>query len=221
MTENVIKFEKPPEQDNPPPTPKMFNIPPLTFWTFAAIIVIYALQEYATFLSGAFWYDMAFVPERYMSADTVWPWGVTSPFTYMFLHGSWMHVLMNGFMFIAFGAASEKMLGRRDTIIIFIVTGLIAAFSQYILDMTTPIPMVGASGALSGLFAAVVVHMQRVGAMPKGRFGIWGIAALWIGISYVSAMIGGGAGMDNIAWAAHAGGFLGGVGLMLTVFKDR
>lgn len=221
MNDNVIKFEIPPEQDNTPPAPKMINVPPLTLWTFIAIVVIYALQDYATFIPNNIWYDLAFVPARYMQESTVWPWGVVSPVTHMFLHGGWGHVLMNGFMFIAFGAACEKLLGKRDSVLLFLTCGLIGAFAQFLIDPSSPYPMVGASGALSGLFAAAIMHMQRVGAMPVGRFGIWGIAALWIGISLLSALIGGSIGMGNIAWAAHAGGFLGGVLIMKTIFKDR
>lgn len=221
MDDNIIRFEKPVEQDNTPPAPKMINIPPLTFWTFSAIVVIYALQAYATFIPVRAWFDLAFVPLRYMDVDTVWPWGVVSPITHMFLHGGWMHVLMNGFMFIAFGAACEKLMGKRDSVVLFIAAGLCGAFAQFLVDPASPYPMVGASGALSGLFAAVVMHMQRVGAMPTGRFGIWSIAALWIGISMFTALIGGGLGMGNIAWAAHAGGFLGGILMMKTVFKNR
>jgi membrane associated rhomboid family serine protease len=50
--------------------------------------------------------------------------------------------------------------------------------------------------------------------MPKGRFGIWGVGAIWIGLSLFTAFAGGAMGIGNVAWAAHLGGFLAGVALM-------
>lgn len=220
MDDNIVKFEKPAEQDNTPPAPKMFNIPPLCFWTLVAIIVIHAVQVYTPLGSDKFWWGLAFVPARYGEISAIWPWGVISPVSHIFLHGNWMHVAMNGLMFLAFGSAAERMLGARDAALLFILCGLCGAFAQFLIMPASPYPMVGASGALSGLFAAVIMHMQRVGAMPAGRFGIWGIAALWVGISFISAVVGGSVGMGNIAWAAHAGGFLGGILFMRTIFKN-
>jgi len=56
--------------------------------------------------------------------------------------------------------------------------------------------------------------------MPAGKLGIWGIAAFWIGLSFFTAWIGGAIGIGDVAWAAHAGGFLAGIGLMkMNYFK--
>jgi membrane associated rhomboid family serine protease len=114
-------------------------------------------------------------------------------------------------MLMAFGAAAERMMGPKKTAIFFFLSGFAGAAFQFALNPTTPIPMVGCSGALSGLFAVIIMRLQESGQMPAGRFGIWGVGALWIGLSLVAAFIGGDIGIGNVAWGAHAGGFIAGV----------
>lgn len=60
----------------------------------------------------------------------------------------------------------------------------------------------------------MVLRLQQSGMMPKGKYGIWGVAALWIGLSLLTAFVSGPIGLGNVAWAAHIGGFFAGVGLM-------
>jgi len=215
----VLKFEKSANRDGGPEHPPMFNIPPLTLYALIAIIVIQVLQMLTPPDQGDVWYDLAFVPARYWLLPDNMVWAIVSPFTHMFLHGGWLHVAMNGLMFMAFGAAAERMLGRRRAAILFVVCGLAGAAVQFALAPQSPYPMIGASGALSGLFAAVIMRLMASGSMPGGRFGIWGIAALWIGLSFASALIGGAIGFGNVAWAAHAGGFFAGMAMMRFAFK--
>ena len=71
-----------------------------------------------------------------------------SIFTSMFLHGGWMHVIGNMTYLYIFGDNIEERLGKFKFIIFYFVTGIVAAFSQAIMDPTSTIPMIGASGAL-------------------------------------------------------------------------
>ena len=75
-------------------------------------------------------------------------------------------------------------------------------------------PIIGASGALSGLFAAALIGLQKEGRLPASRFGIWTFAAVWIGISVVFGFFGDDLVGGPIAWIAHLGGFFGGLLLM-------
>jgi membrane associated rhomboid family serine protease len=165
-------------------------------------------------MADAWGWKLAFVAARYTNPDLFDAYAVTSPFTHLFVHGGWMHIAMNGLMFMAFGTAAERMLGGKRAAILFFACGLAGALTQFAINPFSQVPMVGASGALSGLFAAVILRMQQRGAMQGGRFGIWGLAAIWIGLSFAGAAIGGSFGYDNIAWAAHIGGFFAGIGVM-------
>lgn len=214
----ILPFKRPENQPRKPANtqghPPLFNVPPLTLYTFVAIVLIQgAFAVMPQPMMQEWGYRLAFVPLRYTDPANLDVWAFISPFTHLFMHGGWLHVAMNGMMLVAFGAACERVMGPQKTAILFILCGIAGAFTQFALDPSTPVPMVGASGALSGIFAAVIMRMQKSGAMPAGRFGIWGVAALWIGLSFASALVGGAIGLGNVAWAAHAGGFLAGIAL--------
>ena len=204
----VIPFKKRPEV---PQNQPLLNIPPLTLAALAAMLgvhIIFALLP--PDLASPLFYSLAFVPERLLT-DPLAPTTLLSLVSHMFLHGSWLHMGMNGMMLLAFGAASERIYGPRRTAILFVLSGLAGAAAHMAIDPMSKNPMIGASGALSGLFAAVILNLMATGQMPAGRFGSWGIAALWIGISVVTALLGNIAGIGIVAWAAHAGGFLAGI----------
>jgi len=217
---SVIPFKKPANGDSVQPKhPPMFNIPPLTLAVLAVIIVVQLAQDFTPSSQQEIWYDLAFVPARYWALPEDALWATLTPITHIFLHGGWLHVAMNGLMFLAFGAAAERMLGPKKSSVLFLACGLAGAAAQFALAPHSPYPMVGASGALSGLFAAVILRMMQAGTMPAGRLGICGIAALWVGLSFITALVGGEIGIGNVAWAAHAGGFFAGIAMMKWVFK--
>lgn len=215
----VLPFERP---KTPLKHPPMFNIPPLTLYAMVVIIAVQAFMSFAPIGLVEIWgYRLAFVPARYTVPGLFDMWAIVSPLSHLFVHGGWLHVAMNSVMLMAFGAATERMMGIKRTAVLFIACGIAGAFTQFAINPTTPIPMVGASGALSGLFAAVILRLQQSGQMPAGRFGIWGVAALWIGLSFITALVGGSIGIGDVAWAAHAGGFLAGILMMkLRYFKQ-
>lgn len=209
----VIPFQRPGRPGATPPP--MFNVPPLTLGTIIAFFAVYLVMQILPPEARRVWgYGLAFVPARYTDGDPLSLWALIAPFTHLFLHGGWFHIAMNSLMLLAFGAGTERAMGRGRTAFLFILSGLGGALAQFALGPLSPIPMIGASGALSGLFAAMVLRLQKSGMMPMGRFGIWGVAALWIGLSFLMALAGGAVGIGNVAWAAHAGGFITGVALM-------
>jgi membrane associated rhomboid family serine protease len=208
---SIVQFPTPQK----PKTPPMFNVPPLTLYVITAFLVVHIIFLVLPPELQAIWgYNLAFVAARYTASDDFSLYAFTSPVTHMFLHGGWLHLCMNSMMMLAFGSGAERMLPRRAYIILFVVSGLGGAFAQFLLGWDSPIPMIGASGALSGLFAALAIRLQKSGMMPMGKFGIWGMAAMWIGLSFFMALVGGQVGIGNVAWAAHAGGFLTGMALM-------
>ena len=96
----------------------------------------------------------------------------TTVLTSMFLHGSWMHLIGNMLYLWVFGNNIEDVMGSTKFVVFYLLCGIVAAFSHALTDPTSTVPMVGASGAISGvlrrLFAAVS-PCQNPAACPAGR----------------------------------------------------
>ena len=132
-----------------------------------------------------------------------------APFTYQFLHASWLHLGVNMLTLAAFGAPVERVLGWRRFITFYVLAGIVAGFVHVLFFYDALDPVVGASGAISGLFGAVLILMQRLGRLPS----LIPIALIWIGLNVFFGIVGGtpGAGGDPVAWTAHIGGFVFGL----------
>lgn len=212
--ENIVSFRQRPEAPKPPHEP-IFNMPPATKWLLAALVGIHILVQVILPHSAYNWIfsHLSFVPAR---------WGATLPFeiytpftpiTYMLLHASWLHLAMNSIMLLAFGSGIERWMGARRMIIFSVLCGLIAIATHYVFNMGSIQAVVGASGAISGLFAAALIMINRGHSELGGRFGILPFIVLWIGISVAFGMTGAPDG-SAVAWAAHVGGFLGGFAVL-------
>jgi len=150
--------------------------------------------------------------------------------TSMFLHGSWMHLLGNMWFLWLFGNNIEDSMTRPRFIAFYLLCGLAAAAAQVVTDPRSNIPMVGASGAISGVMGAYLVLYPRVRVytlVPLGFF-ITSIALpAWVMLLYWGALqlLGGftsiGAEGGGVAFFAHVGGFLAGVvGVKLFARRD-
>ncbi len=90
------------------------------------------------------------------------PRNILTPITSMFLHGSWGHILGNGLFLWVFGNNVEDVMGRFRFVVFYLVCGLVAALSQILVNPASPVPMVGASGAISGVLGAYLLLYPRV-----------------------------------------------------------
>jgi membrane associated rhomboid family serine protease len=152
--------------------------------------------------------------------------------TSMFMHGSWMHLLGNMWFLWLFGNNVEDAMTRPRFIAFYLVTGLGAALAQVFADPSSGIPMVGASGAISGVMGAYLVLFPRVRVytlVPLGFFMQSFPLPAWVMLIYWAVLqIFGGIGSaiseqsGGVAFWAHLGGFLAGV-VAVKVFerKDR
>ncbi len=188
----------------------MINLPPVTKWLLGVILAIFLITnvllpaEYADLAINSF----GFIPEAWHT-ENFNPLILITPFTHMLFHGGWMHVMMNLFMLAAFGSGVERWFGGKKTLILFVASGLFGVLAHYLFNTASPYPMIGASGGLSGLFAAALIMMSRGQREIGGRFGILPFIIIWIGLSIGFGMLGGPDG-SMVAWAAHVGGFIGG-----------
>lgn len=146
--------------------------------------------------------------------------------TSMFLHGSWMHLLGNMWFFWIFGNNVEDSMGHIRFIFFYLIGGLAAALLQVFMNPTSLVPMVGASGAISGIMGAYVVLYPRVrvyAIVPLFVFfttvalPAWLMLGYWMLLQFLGGLqsIGGEGG--GVAFWAHAGGFLAGV-LLIKLF---
>jgi membrane associated rhomboid family serine protease len=147
-----------------------------------------------------------------------------APLTSMFLHGGWFHLIGNMWFLWVFGNNVEDSMGRVRYVIFYLLCGLTAAAVQTLAVPDSPIPMVGASGAISGIMGAYVVLYPRVRvhvlvflgifitriAVPAFlMLGYWFLLQL---LSGTAALAGGARG--GVAFWAHVGGFVAGVALI-------
>lgn len=151
--------------------------------------------------------------------------------TSMFLHGSWMHLLGNMWFLWLFGNNIEDSMTRPRFVAFYLLTGLAAAIAQVMANPASEVPMVGASGAISGVMGAYLVLFPRVRVytmVPLGFFlqsmalPAWMMLIYWAFLQFaggitsvVAEQTGGG-----VAFWAHLGGFGAGV-VLVKLFERR
>ncbi|MBI1244153.1 MAG: rhomboid family intramembrane serine protease [Alphaproteobacteria bacterium] len=150
------------------------------------------------------------------------PW--LTPFTAMFLHGGFMHVAGNMLYLWTFGNNVEDAMGRVRFVLFYLLCGLAAAFAQAAADFESQLPMIGASGAISGVLAAYLLLHPRafVYSFAFFRFAwlpAWFVLGFWIVVQVANGLIAE-PGEGGVAWWAHVGGFVAGL-VLVPVFKRR
>lgn len=196
------------------------NIPPFARFFCAAIIVAHVILF--VFLDAGerlkILYDFGFIPGAFTGAyEGRWTnW--LSPLTHMLIHGGWMHMAVNALMGLALCTFFERHFGTRTAVLFVLLCGLSGALVYALINPFTEAPVIGASGATSGLFAAVLLLLSQNGKMgPIGRKGPWPVIAFWAALMTLIGVIGGG----GIAWQAHLGGFLAGAGITALMLKGK
>lgn len=149
-------------------------------------------------------------------------------FSSMFLHGGWMHLIGNMLYLWVFGNNVEDAMGHKRFILFYLSCGLLAALTQAVLNPDSEIPMIGASGAISGVLGAYVLlhpHARILVVIPIGIliYTPW-IAAYWVlGFWFVLQLINSlisASDTGGVAYGAHLGGFVAGM-LLIPLFKYR
>lgn len=201
----------------------LIKLPPLTRFMLLAFIIVHIVTDVILSHTAQFWVfaHFGFVPAYYSGQISFgWP-ALVGPLTFTFLHGGWTHIILNALMMMAFGAGVEKWMGSKRFFTFFMLCNLFAALAQFVFAPDSTMPVIGASGGLSGLFAAILIMMQMQGAIGQGgRYGILPFIVLWIFISVLFGLMGGPGG-SNVAWAAHIGGFLAGFVLLKPIMRSR
>jgi membrane associated rhomboid family serine protease len=180
--------------------------------------------------------EQAFICEYGLVADNLFPDGdppadacqalnaerssYLTLFTSQFLHGGWLHLIFNMLFLWVFGNNIEDRLGRIRYLPFYLLCGAIAAVAQSAADGDSPVPLIGASGAISGVLGAYLVLYPRVRVwtvvLPffflPFRLPAWLWLAIYLVLQvlYLSDSAGGG----DVAYLAHIGGFVAGAALI-------
>lgn len=211
---NVYQFKKPEKKptSNQPP---LLNLPFASkillgiMWGVHLLIILTPVSEIEAIQT------LGFVPARYDGGQSEIGLMLATPITHMFIHSGFMHLILNTLMLLAFGAGLEKVYSPQKFFLFFLASGLVGILFHLVIFYGSPIPVVGASGAVSGLFAAVLILLSKSGQLRSGKYGIWPFIAFWVGLSAFMALV-----FNDIAWAVHIGGFIGGFALLrLTYFR--
>lgn len=174
------------------------------------------------------------VPERFLgSPDDPFQW--LTLFTSMFLHGGWFHLISNMVALYIFGDNVEDRMGHLRYLVFYLLCGVAAGLTHVFLNPDSPIPIVGASGAISGVLAAYLVLFPTatvIGIVPVLFFGFLTEipAVFYIGAWFLSQLFNGlfsllapdelGT-LGGVAWWAHVGGFVAGLALVKLFARRR
>ena len=215
--------------DNPTRSPPVVTV---------LIIVVCVLAFFWQLAQGpqaqeAITYSLGFIPALLFTEASlppelaILPSGLTM-FTAMFLHGGWMHLIGNMLFLWIFGNNVEESMGRTRFVVFYLACGVAAALSQALPEPESIIPMIGASGAISGVLGAyLILHpfARVLVVIPLGfypyltRLPAAIVLGLWFLIQILSSLTVNPA-EGGVAWFAHIGGFVAGV-LLVPLFRRR
>ena len=138
-----------------------------------------------------------------------------TPLTSALLHGSWVHLIINMVMLGIAGSQVERVVGGSGLVLAYVLGGLVAALAQFAWDPSSPIPMVGASGAISALFGLYAIYFGQPKQVSNNqKINRWihvaWLLAAWVVLQWMSALLAGGEGV-MLATPAHIGGFVAGL----------
>ncbi len=155
-----------------------------------------------------------------------------TPLLSIFLHGGWMHIIGNALFLWIFGRAIEDVMGPMRFLGFYLLCGLAASAAQIVVNPSSPVPTVGASGAISGVMGAYLLLFPRVRVhmffwfiifFKVFRIPAWIVLLYWFAIQVLSGLpelrSAGGEPTGGVAVWAHVGGFL--TGLLLVRFFER
>ena len=181
---------------------------------------------------GAFVVGWGLIPARVMAvfAGQERVAALATTLTSMFLHAGWLHLIGNMWYLWIFGDNVEDRLGHVGFLAFYLASGIASAVMHIAINPGSPIPTVGASGAIAGVLGAYLVYFPRarvvtlvpivfilqIVALPALL-----VLGLWFVFQFFSGTFALGGAGGGVAWWAHVGGFLFGMAVALAVRGDR
>jgi len=138
-----------------------------------------------------------------------------TPWSSALIHGSWLHLGNNMLILVFVGSQVERVIGASGIVLAYLVGAIAAAATQFAVDPSSNMPMVGASGAISALFGLYALFFGRPKQVTANQkinrwiHAAW-LLATWVVLQWMSEMLAGGQGI-LLATPAHIGGFIAGL----------
>ena len=210
-------------------TPRAINVPLVVLLLTGTCVVIELVRAYFLSAQNELWllYWFAFIPARYADPQLALSWqAFTSPFTYSVLHGGFGHLLSNCLWLAVFGSPLAVTIGARRFLLFWLFCSGMGALFHYLAQPEDFTPMIGASGAVSGMmgaaarfgfqmvrtrneascYAVPAPPMASLIKMPGVIVFLGVYLVMNLGIGAFDATVSG----VGIAWQAHLGGILAG-----------
>ena len=194
------------------------TVPFITYLLLAMNVMVFLYQVQLGGHGESFVYAYGLVPRRF-AVDRIGAAGAL--LTSMFLHGGWLHLLGNMLYLHIFGDNVEDRVGHLRFLAMYMLAGIAAGAAQVMIDPASPVPMVGASGAIAGVTGAYFLFYPRarvLTAVPVFLFvqlieipaffflAFWFAFQLMLGVGSLGSQT-----MGGVAFWAHIGGFLAGM----------
>lgn len=176
----------------------------------ASVVAIIIGVNYSALTAG-------FIPARlsglldFREALPVW----ITPLTSALIHGGWLHLGVNMLMLVFAGTQVERVIGASGLALAYVIGAIVAALSQFAVDPSSQIPMVGASGAISAIFGMYALffgrpkHVTSNMRLNRSIHVAW-LLVTWVALQWMAGVLAGGEGV-MLATPAHIGGFIAGL----------
>jgi membrane associated rhomboid family serine protease len=205
------------------------NKPVVTYFLIGLCVLIFLLQlSSQSYRTGELFYSYGLIPSILMGNNQLPMDLYTIPayltiFTSMFMHGGFLHLIGNMLYMWIFADNIEDSLGSSNFLIFYLLAGVGAAMTQVLMDTHSQTPMIGASGAIGGVLGAYLINYPNARVLVLIPFGFFSqlikIRALYVlGFWFILQFISSGGG---VAYAAHIGGFVSGIVLILFFNKKK
>jgi len=203
--------------------------PTVTYFIIGLCVLIFLVQlSSQSYKTGQLFYSYGLIPSVLMGNNqlpvdlfAIPSW--LTIFTSMFMHGGFMHLAGNMLYMWIFADNIEDNLGPKKFLFFYILSGVAAGMTQVLMDTHSQVPMIGASGAIGGVLGAYLINHPNAKVLVLIPFGFFSqfikiralyVLIFWFILQFISS--GGG-----VAYAAHIGGFVSGVILILFFNKKK
>ena len=192
------------------------------------LVFVFELLLPSEGMLDSFAYTWGLIPAELMRLN---PLAVLTVFTSMFIHGGFMHLASNMLYLWIFGDNIEQALGSFRFVVFYLLCGIGAALGQVLVSPSSTVPMIGASGAISGVLGAYLLLFPRAEVETLVLLGYFArlirlpavvVLGMWILLQLFSGVLS--LGMDatgGVAFFAHIGGFVAGLVFVLLLRRRR
>ena len=209
--------------------------PIVTYYLIGICVFVFLIElSSSSYRTGTFFYSFGLIPSvllgnKQLSQELYMIPAFLTIFTSMFVHGGFMHLIGNMLYMWIFADNIEDNLGKKRFIIFYLLCGVGAAMAQVFMDTQSQVPMVGASGAIGGVLGAYLINHPNARVLVLIPFGFFSqiikiralyVLGFWFVLQFINSAMSNPQG-GGVAYAAHIGGFLSGIILILFFNKKR